>query len=428
MARVTLELVEGQMARLQGPARLRVVRGQVMILGAIFKPGDVVSVSEFRSYAVKALVDSSVEVLLDYGGVVEKPRPGEEPLDEWVAAIDSLVRRGCRSFMVLGPTDAGKSSVTALIVNRALEYGMRPGVVDADVGQADVGPPACVSAALPGRRILWLREVRAERFRFIGYVTPQRAERRIVAAVVDLVGWLRRRGAEVVAVDTDGWVQGVNSIEYKVEAARFASIDALIVVGDQKLYRMLERQYSRLGCGVYYLRSPQVRRERDREERRSLRGERYRAFLSRAVERVVDLSEVSVQGSCFFSGELLPPEVAEGYSSVLRVPVEAASETYDTVYVVTRGQPDPAAVEKLSTALGKQVYILDKRLVPGTLAAIVGASGMEESLAIIRDIDLRAMKARIATPHEGEVKGLILGGIRLGEDFEETGRPLRCVI
>jgi len=38
------------------------------------------------------------------------------------------------------------------------------------------------------------------------------------------------------------------------------------------------------------------------------------------------------------------------------------------------------------------------------------------------------MVAKLATPYTGEVKGLVLGGIRLSEDYEEAGRPLRCVI
>jgi len=248
-----------------------------------------------------------------------------------------------------------------------------------------------------------------------------------VAAIVDLANWLRG-SVDVVVVDTDGWVQGINSIEYKVEAARFAGVDSLLVVGDQKLYNMLRSQFGSLRCGVHFLRTPSARKTRSRDERRSLRGERYRDFLGGSVERVLDLSRLSVLGSCFFSGERLPDSVAEGYSAVLRVPVEAASETYDTVYVVTLGQPDPASVEKLSQALGKQVYILDKSLVPGTLAALADERGEEVALGIVTSMDLRSMRARILTPYTGEVKALILGGTRLSSDYEEVGRPLRCVI
>ncbi len=427
MLRLRLSLDAGQVARLQGPLRCRVVSGLVMVLGAVFRGGDEFEVSMYRSYALKALDDAVVEVEAGPGGLVERPRPGEEPLDEWVYAVDSALRRGCRGFMVLGQVDSGKSSISALVANRALLRGLRVGVVDADVGQADVGPPATVSAAEARGFILWLRELRAERMRFVGYVSPQRAERRIVGGVVDLAHWLRGRGVEVVVVDTDGWVQGVGSLEYKLEAAHLAGLDTVVVVGDEKLYRMVRGAWGGRGCGVLYLRSPAVRRERSRDDRRQLRSEAYRRYLEPMHPRTLSLRGVGVVGSCFFSGDPLPGETAEAFSQVLRVPVEAASETYDTVYVVTRGQADPVGLEKLSQALGKQVYVLDKNNMRGALLALVGPSGVEEALAVLEDIDFRRMEARLRTPYRGEVHAIIAGGTRLGPDLEETGRPLRCV-
>ncbi|WP_048061591.1 Clp1/GlmU family protein [Hyperthermus butylicus] len=399
-----------------------------MVLGAIFGAGAEFSIHSYRSYGVKALDDSIVEVELGAGAAVESPQPGEEVLDAWVSAVDSTLRRGCKRVMVLGPTDAGKSSLTALVVNRALLYGFRVGVVDADVGQADVGPPASVSAALVDKPILWLRELRADHIRFIGNITPQRSERRIVAAVVELVHRLLSRGAEVIAIDTDGWVQGLNSIEYKAEIARYTGVSAVFVIGDQKLYAMVRHVFAGIPCGVTLLPMPSVRRERDRVERRSLRREAYRRYLEPLYERMIYIDSVSIMGSCFFSGERLPPQQAARLAQILQVPVIAASETYDTVYVVTNGQPNPQNLEKASQTLQKQVYILDINLAVNALASLVGSDGEEKGLAIVKEIDFASGVIRVLTPYRGEVKGLILGNIRLSEELEETGRPLRCVI
>ena len=425
---VELRLEEGLVARLNGPASARVRRGQVMVLGAIFNAGDEFQVAAHRSYAVKALTDSFVEVNLGSGGSVEKPAPGEEPLDKWVYLIDHSLRKGCRSFMVLGPVDAGKSSIAALVLNRALLYGLTPGVVDSDVGQADVGPPGTVSAAVPDRHILWLRELTASKIRFIGYITPQRIERRIMSAIVDLVHWLRSRGSDVVVVDTDGWIQGVQALEYKLEAAYYAGIDTLVVIGDEKLHAMVRNAWRGRGCGTVYLPSPAVRRTRDRNDRRSLRSEAYRRFLGNASLRRVGLSGKTVLGSCYFMGEPLPRETASGFASILRTRVLAASETYDTIYVVTVGPADPVGIEKLSNAMGKQIYILDKNNMKGALVGIIGASGEEEAIGILQDIDFEREEAVVLTGYRGEVRGIIIGGTRLGPEYEEQGRPLRCVV
>ncbi|KSW11713.1 hypothetical protein CF15_02535 [Pyrodictium occultum] len=426
--RISIRLEPGQVVRATGPLRARVSYGQVVVLGAVFNHGDEFVVHKHRSYAIKALVESSVEVEVGYGGSLERPEPGEEVVDTWLRSVDDAIRRGCKSFMVLGPVDAGKSSLSAMILNRALLRGMRAGVVDADVGQADVGPPACVSAAEARRPLLWLRELRAEYIRFVGSITPQRAERRIVAGAVELALRLRSRGIEVVVVDTDGWVQGINSIEYKAEIARYIPVDMVYVVGDEKLYHMVERLFSGQRCGVAYLPSPASRRERSREERRELRSQAYRRYLEPLYERDIDLARVSVYGSCFFSGARLPGEHVKTLQQLLRAPVLAASETHDTLYVVTLGQADPGGIERAASVYQKQMYILDKNLAINALVSLIGPDGEEKALGLLRDIDFQRMVARVATPYTGEVKGLVLGGVRLSEDYEETGRPLRCVI
>ncbi len=427
--RLVLELPVGQYARVTGPLTVRVSMGQVMVLGAIYGAGEEFRVSEYRSYAIKALDDSRLVIEVGEGASVEKPMAGEEVLDKWVAVVDDCLRRGCRGFMVVGPTDSGKSSLAALIANRALLRGLRVGVVDADIGQADVGPPTTVSASMVGRKLLWLRELRAEEMRFIGYITPQRCERRIVAAAVELVWSLRRRGADVVVVDTDGWVQGLNALEYKAEIARFAGLDTVIVVGsDETLNSMMENMLSWLPCGVHTVPTPAVKRVRDRGDRRRLRSEAYQRYLTPLYERELDLDKVKVLGSCFFAGQRLPRTVASYLEQQLRVRVLAASETHDTVYVVTAGQPDSQAVARASQALGKQVYILDRSLVPGALAALVGEDGREKALALVVEVDVENNRMKVKTPYTGPVRAVILGGTRLTENFEETGRPLRCII
>ncbi len=422
-----IRLDPGQIVRVMGPARARVVSGQVLVLGAIFNPGDEFAISKYRSYAIKGLVETSIEIVLDAGGSIEKPLPGEEVIDKWVSEIDSLIQKGCRRIIVVGPVDSGKTSVVALASNRSLLRGFRVGVIDADVGQADIGPPASVSASVVSKQILWLRELEADHIRFIGSITPQRNERRIVAAVVDLVSRLERKGVDTIIVDTDGWIQGINSIEYKAEMARFINADAVIIVGDDFLYQSVKQIFSGLPCRAVFLESPKIRRERSRDERRALRSEAYRRYLTPLYERLVDLSSVSIYGSCFFSGRRVRGREEE-FQKMLRVRVLGVSETSDTYYVVTEGQPPAQAIGAAIERLEKQVYVLDKNIARGALLSIIGSDYQEKALGILKDFDLGKSVAIIATPYTGKIKGIIFGSIRLGEDFEELGKPLRCVI
>ena len=424
-----LELPAGSSVRVAGPLRARVESGVVMVLGALFHRGGVFEVSEYRSYAVKALDDSVVEFEVLPGSSIEKPLPGEEVLDQWVAVADEILSHGCSRVMVLGPVEAGKSSFTALMANRALLRGLRVGVIDADIGQADIGPPAAVSGAIVEKPVLWLRELRPSAMRFVGSVTPQRVERKVEAAIVDVSWRLQEMGAEVLVVDTDGWVQGINSIEYKVEAARLLGVDAVVAINPPGfLEHALNYSMRKTRCGVHVVGSPSVKRTRDRGDRRDLRSQRYRVFLEGAYPRELWLRDIGVYGSCFFSGQPLGVEEVKRLNSIVRGGIVAASETGDTVYVVVSRPLDQQALTRLAEAVDKPVYVLDKRNVRGALAAVLGPSGEEEALALVEDIDFSRQVVKILTPFTGEVTGLVLGHIRLNSELVEEGRPLRCII
>jgi polynucleotide 5'-hydroxyl-kinase GRC3/NOL9 len=423
-----LILQPGQIVRLNGPLKARVVQGQVLVLGAIFNTGNEFHVDEYRSYALKALTEANVELNLMQGGSIENPLPDEEVIDEWVSIADNLLRNDCTSIVVIGPTDAGKTSIAALVANRALLRGYRVAVIDADIGQADIGPPATVSASFVTSPILWLRSLRAEYMRFIGSITPQRNERRIVAAVVSLAEQLRKKGADVIIVDTDGWIQGINSIEYKVEIVRFINADAVIVVGDSALFDIVSTMLGGLKCRPVFMKSPRVRRERSREDRRVLRSMSYQRYLEPLYERKLFIGRISIFGSCFFSGRRVDTNDLAKISEILKIKVVAASETVDTLYVVTDGQPQPQMISRLAEMYGKQVYVLDLNVARNALLALIDKNGEEKAIGILKDIDFENNVITVLTPYTGEIRGIVLGSIRLAENYEEVGRPVRCVI
>src|SRR3712207_7920129 len=81
------------------------------------------------------------------------PEPsGERPLDPpqveidepaaWIEAIERILSAQRRRVLVLGSGDVGKSTFARLIL-RAASASRRTALLDLDVGQKIVGPPAC---------------------------------------------------------------------------------------------------------------------------------------------------------------------------------------------------------------------------------------------------------------------------------------------
>lgn len=88
--------------------------------------------------------------------------------DDWADAIDQILSGSLRRLTVLGPTDAGKSSFCNALLADAARWGRRLVLLDTDVDQKVVGPPACVTL---GR---WEGELKLSSLAFVGTTDPLR--------------------------------------------------------------------------------------------------------------------------------------------------------------------------------------------------------------------------------------------------------------
>ena len=67
----------------------------------------------------------------------------------WDWSADQIVQHRWRKILVLGGVDRGKSTYCRFLTRRCLETGQRVAVVDTDVGQKDIGPPATLTLGYP---------------------------------------------------------------------------------------------------------------------------------------------------------------------------------------------------------------------------------------------------------------------------------------
>ncbi len=423
MPGVVLELGEGESVRVFGPARVRVEEGLVSVLGAELGVGEEVEVDSLRSYLLKALRPSRVRLWLGGSARLEAPRPGEEPYDEWVDVADSILDScgdECR-VMVVGPVDSGKTSFSAVLANRSLRRGLPPAIVDADVGQADIGPPGFVALGLPDSWVMWLRRVEPVSMRFVGSIEPGPVAGRLLSGVHSLVLEARARGAGVVVVDTDGWVSGWAALEVKVDMARILGASHVVVIGDPELYEFMERS---VDAEVRYVRSPEVLASRGPEERRRLRTENYKRFLDGPV-RVLKLSEVKVQGSCLGAPPLGDERVKNAIESATGLRVLRLTRFPGGVCAVLDAEEevvDQAVLKGVHKRLqGMEVLLVTRGGMRRVLAALAGPDGTEHP-ALLLEVDPETLEARFATRYQGPVTRVVFGRMKLDEGYREVGR------
>ncbi|HEX9822204.1 MAG TPA: Clp1/GlmU family protein [Methylomirabilota bacterium] len=124
----------------------------------------------------------------------------------WTAALAAAA--AARVTLVLGANDTGKSTLVARLAGALAERGRSVGVVDADLGQSDVGPPTTVGLGRVRRSIERLADAELLGVEFLGVTSPATCLRETADATARQVRRALDAGDQHVLVDTSGLVEG----------------------------------------------------------------------------------------------------------------------------------------------------------------------------------------------------------------------------
>ena len=142
----------------------------------------------------------------------------------WAELADRLAPSAWGRLIVLGGTDVGKSSFLRFLARVLVRRGQTVALLDTDLGQKMVGPPACVVLA----HFTPDGELRTERICFVGETSPAANMAGIIAATARLAA-AAAACVDRLLVNTSGLVAGpgVALKRWKLEALSPDQIVAL---------------------------------------------------------------------------------------------------------------------------------------------------------------------------------------------------------
>ena len=154
-------------------------------------------------------------------------------MNEYEALVDDAVRTK-HTVVLVGGLDTGKTSLSRNVLTAAVEAGRPAALLDADVGQKTVGPPATVTLKMvrsaadlePGSLAV------ADEMSFVGSTSAQGHLLPVVAGVAGLHRRAKDEGADLVVVDTSGLVSGITGQVLKYHKVELLQPD--LVVGLQR--------------------------------------------------------------------------------------------------------------------------------------------------------------------------------------------------
>lgn len=283
----------------------------------------------------------------------------------WIEA-SQIAQQSSTLTVIIGNVDSGKSTISTFLANQLSKQGLSVAVIDADIGQADIGPPATVSSALVKSPILGLQDLEPERSYFIGDTSPSNVQTKLIKNIVRLKDSVSGF-ADRILVNTDGWVADELAVQYKLQLVGQIKPDLVLgLSGSNDLDPFLDR------AKVTSLRLDRSRyaKARTKGDRKKAREDGYKRFMSGSKISKLDLD---------------------------RVKVRTFEDSAQTVFVNTR----------------------DFR---GYLTGLLRDN--DELLAIGRLREVRKHQVSIETRLRGPPSILEIGGIQLSTAYEEIGYGL----
>jgi polynucleotide 5'-hydroxyl-kinase GRC3/NOL9 len=318
--------------------------------------------------------------------------------EAWRQTAATILQQRPRTILVLGGADAGKSSYCRFLVAQLLGAGVRPAIVDADVGQKIVGPPASVTLGYAeGTAEQWTAA--AEAFYFVGSTGPVG---RMLPLVVGTAQLVNAADAAFVIIDTTGYIEASGRVlkGYKIDAVR-----PNLIVAIQKHEELEAVLRSHAAYPTIRIPPSRKARPRDRWERDLARERAFAAYFAHAQRFELKLDEFIFQRSLLFTGE--PIEIPGAIY---------AERTVEGVVAVSEGPISGTGIVK-SIKPGFERNLL---------CGVADQRNRGVGLALIQSIDFERRAIVLISPVPAEqVRVLQLGDVYVGPDGRELGQVER---
>jgi polynucleotide 5'-hydroxyl-kinase GRC3/NOL9 len=404
-----------------GPASVSLISGNASVLGATLQFEENLVVRQGKRLPLWIKERATLELMLGEGASVNEVEEGTVPASWDEAAKELLSLNKPATVIVIGGVDSGKTSFCTFLVNEAVKEKLSTSVIDADLGQSDVGPPSTVGFNFVTEPVKDLFEIDAKDAVFVGSTSPSRAINKVIEGLTCLKDSVLDAGADFLVINTDGWVEGEEAAAYKVKLAE--TVGSSAVVGMQRENELKPIFDLLHDVKVFIIDSPQLIQPRNREKRKLLRELSYKKYMKGAKIQSFSFSWVKVEGSILGSGGPLPHKRLETLSNLLGARPVYSEETVDVLFVVLK--KSKAATEKhvkdAEEYFGKRVKVIREGDEMGLLVGLKDEEDRFLGIGILHEVDYKRKTMKVYTPVSQKPYTLCFGQIKLNKHFREIG-------
>jgi len=413
---------KGKTLLVDGPASASLLSGAAEVLGAPIKTGTKIIIRDGKRVPFAITERAEFDLALGETASLEEVDGSTIPASWEKVASEILFQAKPTTVMVVGGVDSGKTSLSAYLANMALRERRRVALIDADLGQADIGPPSTIGFCRLTKSVRDPFDLGAENACFVGVTSPSGAVNKVIEGLVKMREDVLKSGTvDLLIVNTDGWVEGKDAVRYKVELVE--KVKPGIVVGIQQQEELTLLLTALKEKKVVAVESPSAVRKRDRDKRKTLRELSYKKYLKGAKIESYPLNWTRVEGIPLGTGVSPSQRRIEEIEQKLGAITVYCEETPSMLFVVAKKGEwlDEELTKGLEQALGKKVHAMREGDEEGLLVALHDEGERFLGIGLLHEIDYERRVIRVYTPVKERVAFLSVGAVRLDKKGREIG-------
>lgn len=343
---------------------------------------------------------------------------------EWQDSIQEIVAAP-GVVMVIGAVDTGKTHFCLQLVNAAREAGHIAAVVDADVGQSEVGAPGTIGMALVDQPVESFWNLKPKRLYFVGATSPVGHMLESVVGTRKMVDAAKEQGAKIVVVDTTGLVTGQLGRKLKTYKIDLVRPDYLVGIQKRREIDHLLGPLSAIsGMKVSKLSPAEEVRRKPPEFRAARRRMNFHRHFHDSEGHIIHLDSVACWNTWFGAGRPMKWQYMKFVEDSLKCRVLHGEVTGAGLFVVSekacRLEGRRMLEEEFKT---RNITVVTGGMFSNLLVGLADETGRTLDVGLLQAIDFRQRFMFVLSPIRtiSPVRIVQFGALRVTRAGEELG-------
>ena len=204
-----------------------------------------------------------------------------------------LIKKGL--CLILGSTDTGKTTLIAALAKHLAKKNA-VGIVDADIGQSHIGPPATVGWGIVEKAEFDFSQLTCRGISFVGDISPTGHLLQLTEGVFQCANQTSR-ASDVVIIDTPGFISGPAACALWWTVQRILQPDLILAVERNDELKNIIDGLQHINSKIERIQSPAAIATKSPQQRQSYRRKQFTKYFQNSQLYNIGLKDVSIQTS-----------------------------------------------------------------------------------------------------------------------------------